>query len=115
MDRRELIATINRLLSLAHQRDLERALATTPRRAEFTLTNIATGNTTTQDVTWTVPISGDYTVICPPPVTAAAAVGFVTASVQAFSKTATGCTLIIANRSGVVVPTAAFDVLVYPL
>jgi hypothetical protein len=89
-------------------------LATTPRRAEFALTNIATGFGTTQDVSWTIPILGDYSVqwsvTC-----AAAAVGLLSLGVQAGSKTATGCTMIVANRTGVVIATAAFDVLAVPL
>lgn len=88
--------------------------AKTPRRTEFTLTNIAAGTGTTQDVTWNVPIPGDYavqwSVTC-----AAAAVGLVSLGVQAGSKTATGCTLIVANRTGAQLGTAAFDVLAFPL
>jgi len=115
VDLQTVISTVNRLLSIAQRRQLQRELATTPRRAQFTLTNIATGTSTTQDVSWSVPILGDYTVLTPPPVAAAAALGLLTAGLQAGSKTATGCTLVIANRTGNVVPTAAFDVLVYPL
>lgn len=85
-----------------------------PRHTEFTLTNIATGTGTTQDVTWNVPIPGDYSitvnVVC-----AAAAVGLVTGAVQAGSKTAAGCTIIVANRTGSILGTAAFDVLATPL
>ena len=112
--RRDLIVTVNRLIAIERQRDLAKSLLTVPRRAEFTLTNIAAGTSTTQDVTWTVPILRDYSVqwsvTCAP-----AAVGLVSLGVQAGSKTATGCTLIVANRTGVQIATAAFDVLAFPL
>lgn len=84
------------------------------RHTEFTLTNIATGTGTTQDVTWNVPIGGDYSVLwsvtC-----AAAAIGLVSLGVQAGSKTPTGCTLVVANRTGAQLGAAAFDVLAFPL
>ena len=84
-----------------------------PRHDEFTLTDIATG-TQEQDVSWAVPITGDYTVVAVP-TTGAAVAGTLTATPKAGTKTATGCTLIVANRSGVTIAAAAFDVLAFPI
>lgn len=84
-----------------------------PRHAEFSLTNLAVG-TVEQDVSWLVPIAGDYTVVVAP-TTAVGAVGWVSATVKAGTKTPTGATLIVANRSGSTVAAAAFDVLAFPI
>jgi len=91
----------------------DKLLARLPRHDEFTLTSFAVG-TVTQAVSWLVPILGDYQIVVTP-TTAAAFVGFVTATPQAASKTATGCTLIVANRSAQTIAAATFDVLAFPL
>lgn len=84
-----------------------------PRHDEFTLTNIAVG-TVEQATSWAVPITSDYTVLVAP-VTGTTPAGFVTATLKAGTKTATGCTLIVANRSAATVAAATFDVLAFPI
>jgi len=113
-DRRYVIDQVNRSAALTRKQILDILLATTPRRATFVLTDIATGTGTTQAVTWTVPIPSDYAVTVSP-TCAAAAVGLLTGGVQVGSKTTTGCTIVIANRTGNVLAAATFDVLAFPL
>ena len=84
-----------------------------PRHAEFNLTNVAVG-TQTQDVSWLVPITGDYTVVAAA-TTGTAFVGFIAATVSAGTKTPTGCTLIVANRGAGTAAAVAFDVLAFPI
>lgn len=84
-----------------------------PRHASFDLSNVAVG-TQEQAVSWTVPIAGDYQIVASP-TTGATPAGFLTASVKAGTKTATGCTLIVANRSAATIVAATFDVLAFPI
>lgn len=108
--RQFVLARIARHVSASEKKLLLRAI---PRRAEFALTNIAVG-TQTQAVTWTVPIGSDYTVVVVP-TCAAAFVGLLTVGPQAGSKTPTGCTVIVANRSAQTIAVATFDVLAFPI
>lgn len=84
-----------------------------PRHAEFSLTNIAVG-TQEQEVSWLVPIAGDYAVFVVP-TTGVTAVGLLSTTVKAGTKTPTGCTLIVANRALVSILAASFDVLAFPI
>lgn len=104
---------IGAAIALAKVDNLKVLLDHLPRHDEFSLTDIAVG-TQERAVSWLVPIAGDYTVYVAPTVGAAAA-GFVSGSVKASTKTPTGCTLIIANRSSLSVAAAAFDVLAFPI
>lgn len=84
------------------------------RRHEFALEDIAPG-TQLVDVPWNVSFVGPYSVsvnfACAQPF-----VGFLFAQLQAGSKTATGCTLIVANRhASLTIGAATFDVLAWPL
>jgi len=110
-DRQSVIALINRALERLDRTTLKPRVA---RHAEFALVDIATGPGTTQAVVWNAPIAGNYdvfvSVTC-----AAAAVGLLTAGVQAGSKSPEGCTIVVANRTGVVIGAATFDVLAFPL
>jgi len=111
--RAELIDFVNRCVARSEKRLNAAALAKTPRRTEFALTAIAVG-TQTVDVSWTVPIPGDYAVLVSK-TCAAQFVGFLDWSVQAGSKTPTGCTVIVANRAALQIGAATFDVLAFPL
>lgn len=110
-------AYVNRRISAAISNlraDLTEVFKSTlPRHDEFTLTDIATG-ATEQAVSWLVPIPGDYAIHVAP-TTGAAVAGFVSGNVKAGTKTPTGCTVIVANRSGGTIATAAFDVLAFPI
>jgi hypothetical protein len=112
-DRRRTVERINRLVERLERRITLVMLATAPRRDQFDLTDIAVG-TQTVAVAWAVPIPSDYhvqvEVVC-----GAAFVGLLTAGVQATSKTATGCTIIVANRGAGPAAAAAFSVLAFPL
>jgi hypothetical protein len=66
-------------------------------------------------VTWQVPITTDDYAITVSVTCAAAAVGLLTAGVQPGSRTPTGCTIVVANRTGVELAAATFDVLAQPL
>lgn len=83
-----------------------------PRRAPFTLENIAVG---TQEVvvSWSPPISTPYSVTATPVVGAGAA-GFLTASIKALTKGPSSCTVIVANRGAASIASAGFDVLAVP-
>jgi hypothetical protein len=114
-DRRHGIATIDRLIKRFERRLTAVLLRTTPRRDSFVLLNIATGTATTRAVTWQVPITTDDYAITVSVTCAAAAVGLLTAGVQPGSRTPTGCTIVVANRTGVELAAATFDVLAQPL
>jgi hypothetical protein len=110
---REIVRTQDAIRAV--EKRLRPALARLPRRSEFDVTNLSAGATTTVDVTWTVPIPGDYAVVVAP-TTAATFVGLVLGSVQAGSKTPTGCTVIVANRhASQTIAAATFDVLIFPI
>lgn len=113
--RRWVLREIDRA-SAALEKRLTTLIATgRSRRAEFNVVNLAAGATTTADVTWSVPIPGNY-VIDVSPTTSATFVGLVLGSVQAGSKTPTGCTVIVANRhASQPIALATFDVLATPL
>jgi len=104
---------IGKRIQLSEKRNLAAALLRIPRRASLVLADVAVG-TQTEAVSWLVPIAGDYTVVTSP-VTAGPFVGLLTATVQAGSKTPTGCTLIVANRSALSIGTVSIDVLVFPI
>lgn len=104
---------IGNAIAAAKLDNLKVLLEHLPRHDEFSLTDIAVG-TQERAVSWLVPITGDYTVYVAPTVGAAAA-GFLSGSVKAATKTPTGCTLIIANRSAATIAAAAFDVLAFPI
>jgi hypothetical protein len=108
--RQRLLAEINRLVSRSRDRLLLRFL---PRRAQFNLTSIDVG-TQEVPVSWVVPITSDYAVVvtC---TSAAQFVGLLSGSVKAGTKTATGCTIIVANTALLPIGVAAFDVLAFPL
>lgn len=108
--RQYVVKTVNRGVSNAGK---DAALKFTPRRAEFTLQNIAVG-TQEVEVSWAVPIPSDYAVQVVP-TTAAAFVGLLFATPKAGTKTPTGCTVIVANRALVSIGVATFDVLATPL
>jgi hypothetical protein len=118
--RQYVAAQVGKRIQLSESRSQVRAQAAaalallrTPRRASLTLTDVPVG-THTEDVSWLVPIAGDYTVVTSP-TTAGPFVGLLTAAVQAGSKTPTGCTLIVANRAQVPIGAASIDVLVFPI
>jgi len=113
-DIRRLIQFVNRQINRLEKRIQAAAFQREARHAEFNLTSIAVG-TQEVDVTWAVPIPSDFAVDVAPPTCAAAFVGLLTASVKAGTKTPTGCTVIVANRSAQVIGAAAFDVLAFPL
>jgi len=104
---------IGKRIQLSEKRSLAAALLRTPRRASLVLADVAVG-TQTQDISWLVPVADAYTVVTSP-VTAGPFVGLLTATVQAGSKTPTGCTLIVANRALVSIGTVSIDVLVFPI
>ncbi len=105
-----VLRTVNPLVKASEQKA---ALRFTPRRAEFTLQDIAVG-TQLVEVSWVNPIRGDFAVVVLP-TSAAQFVGLLHGAVQAGSKTTTGCTVIVANRSAQVIGVATFDVLAFPL
>jgi hypothetical protein len=110
-DRQSVVTLIDRALDRLDRLILRPRLT---RHAEFALLDIAVGAGTTQVVVWNLPILGNYDVVVS--VTcAAAAVGLLTAGVQAGSKSPTGCTIVVANRTGIVIGAATFDVLAFPL
>lgn len=109
-----MLRAIGKAIRPLEKRLTAAALLRHPRRAEFNVANLAAG-TTTVDVTWTVPIVGSYTIDVHP-TTSATFVGLVAGSVQAGSKTPTGCTVIVANRhASQQIALATFDVLAFPL
>lgn len=112
-DRQYVSTQIGKRIQLSEKRTLAAALLRTPRHASLTLADVAVG-TQTEAVSWLVPIDGDYTVVTSP-TTAGPFVGLLTATVQAGSKTPTGCTLIVANRALVSIGAAGFDVLAFPI
>jgi hypothetical protein len=112
-DPRRLVETINRGVRRGERRSALVIAGHIPRRAEFSLANIAVG-TQEEIVSWVVPIDGDYAVVVAP-TSAAAFVGLLAATVKAGTKTATGCTVIVANRAASPVGLATFDVLAFPL
>jgi hypothetical protein len=113
-DRRFVQREIDRAIA-AYKKQVDKDFARfTPRRASFALELIATGTGTTHAVSWSVPIGSDYAVFVS--VTcAAAAVGLLTAGVAVGTKTPTGCTIVVANRTGAQLNAATFDVLAFPL
>jgi hypothetical protein len=113
--RRFVDRQIDRALTALEKRLTLAIAAGKPRKAEFNVTNLAAGATTTVDVTWSVPIPSNY-VVDVSPTTSATFVGLVSGTVQAGSKTTTGCTVIVANRHpSQTIAAAAFDALATPL
>lgn len=104
---------VNKAIAAAKLDNLKVLLDHLPRHAEFSLTNIAVG-TQEQDVSWLVPIAGDYAVLVAP-TTGPVAAGLVSATVKAGTKAPLGCTLIVANRHTATIAAAAFDVLAFPI
>ena len=80
-DRQQILTQVTRRIQLSEKKTTTLALLRIPRQASLTLTDVAVG-TQTQDVSWVVPITGDYTVVTSP-VTAGPSVGLLTATVQA--------------------------------
>lgn len=107
-----LMATLQ-LAELATQGQLDAlTVDVTPRRVVQALPSISIGSTT-QAITWSPALAGNYIVV-PTVITSAGNLGLLLASLQAGSKTPTGCTIIVKNNALVSIGGASLEVMIHP-